>query len=332
MAQANQSLKCFVASAFGHDDVDAVYDQVIMPVLSNLGIRALRVDRVEHNDDIDDKILALIGDCDFCIADLTYARPSVYFEAGRVTGLGKPVIYTARSDHFRDQPDDDAGNLRVHFDLQMKNVIAWARPSTVVQKALTSRIRLVTRPLIAERRSRETEELERKRFNESSLHDRVAELRKLARSALRSADYVVLSDVYFPGTVAFRLLDNRSETVVVYIAQSFTKRDLQFLMSSIALSKTWSMMIKKAGVSAPSLHACDVICVSAQPIPVSRVLDVRRSFSVAESGSVYRETAALERPKRATALHTLCPKSFQAFRQMMTQHCAELGQLGPFSA
>jgi nucleoside 2-deoxyribosyltransferase len=52
-------------------------------------IEPLRVDQIEHNDDIDDKIIELIKKCDFCIADLTYARPSVYYEAGYVYGLKK---------------------------------------------------------------------------------------------------------------------------------------------------------------------------------------------------------------------------------------------------
>jgi hypothetical protein len=131
-------LKCFVASAFGQDDVDQLYTKAIRPVFKDLGVEPLRVDHVEHNDDIDDKMFALLEQCDLCLTDLTYARPSAYFEAGYADGSGRPVIYTARSDHFRAVDSDPAGNLRIHFDLQMKNVISWVGPAAAAYKQLKS--------------------------------------------------------------------------------------------------------------------------------------------------------------------------------------------------
>src|SRR5215472_9716952 len=52
--------------------------------------------RLEHNDDIDKRIMKEIKACDFAIADLTYARPSVYFEAGFAQ---RSVPVTSRKDH-----------------------------------------------------------------------------------------------------------------------------------------------------------------------------------------------------------------------------------------
>lgn len=141
-------MNCFIASAFDHDDIDAIYDEVICPVLAELRIRPLRVDRVEHNDDIDKRIFQLLDQSQLCIADLTHARPSVYYEAGYAFGTGKPVIYLARSDHFRSHPDDPAGNLRVHFDLQMKNIIQWTEPNETLKKRLRSRLQHVLRPIL----------------------------------------------------------------------------------------------------------------------------------------------------------------------------------------
>ena len=65
-----------MASAFGRDDVDHVYTKLIKPTLRSLDVDAFRVDRVEHNEDIDNKLFELLDSADFCIADLTYARPS----------------------------------------------------------------------------------------------------------------------------------------------------------------------------------------------------------------------------------------------------------------
>lgn len=131
-----RQLKCFIASAFGKKDVDAIYSKVVKPVLLQKKITPIRVDQVEHNDDIDDKILKSIDECDFCIADLTYARPSAYYEAGRVHGLRKPVIFLARYDHFDHQEGDDLGNYRIHFDLQMKNIIQWSNPTQTLKKKI----------------------------------------------------------------------------------------------------------------------------------------------------------------------------------------------------
>jgi nucleoside 2-deoxyribosyltransferase len=138
-------LKCFVASAFGYKDVDAIYDRAVRPVLKELSIGVYRVDRDNHNDDIDDRIFAMLDDSDLCIADLTYARPSVYYEAGYAFGGDKPVVYIARQDHLDRAAND---NRRVHFDLQMKNIIAWTAPDQAFKSKLQRRIELVTAPLI----------------------------------------------------------------------------------------------------------------------------------------------------------------------------------------
>ena len=73
------------------------------------------VDRIEHNDNIDTRIISQTEAADLVIADLTYARPSVYFEAGYAQ-RAIPVIFTARSDHFTERDNDPNGNRHVHFD------------------------------------------------------------------------------------------------------------------------------------------------------------------------------------------------------------------------
>jgi nucleoside 2-deoxyribosyltransferase len=113
-------------------------------------IKAYRVDQIEYNDDIDNKIIELLLKCDICIADLTYSRPSVYYEAGYFTGLIKSVIYIARRDHFSPKTEDIYGNFKIHFDLQMKNIIQWSSTSRTdtFKRKLLSRLRLVSKPLI----------------------------------------------------------------------------------------------------------------------------------------------------------------------------------------
>ena len=80
-------LRCFVAMAFGQKDTDAIF-RALRKTLGPLGVNAQRVDRIEHNDNIDTRIISEIEAADLVIADLTYARPSVYFEAGYAHLLG----------------------------------------------------------------------------------------------------------------------------------------------------------------------------------------------------------------------------------------------------
>ena len=145
-----KKISCFVACAFGKDDVDEIYQNAVLSALQSMEIKPYRVDQIEHNDDIDDKIIELILKCDICIADLTYARPSVYYEAGYFKGLGKPVIFIARKDHFSPKTEDVYGNFKIHFDLQMKNIIQWSSTKRVdtFKGKLLSRLKLVLKPLL----------------------------------------------------------------------------------------------------------------------------------------------------------------------------------------
>jgi nucleoside 2-deoxyribosyltransferase len=180
---------CFVASALDRANVDAIYDKSIKPVLRELGIRCTRVDRVEHNDDIDDKIFALMEAADFCIADLTYARPSIYYEAGYMLGRGKPVIYTARNDHFFARDSDPHGNLRVHFDLQMKNIIPWSAATNAFGSKLKRRVSKVVAPVVKARRTTQDHLQHEQAFAKESISVQLGLLRRFAGGILRARGF-----------------------------------------------------------------------------------------------------------------------------------------------
>jgi nucleoside 2-deoxyribosyltransferase len=143
-----RKLNCFIASAFGHQDVNSIFERGISITLKELNINCHRVDKINHNDKIDKKILQLIDQCDFGIVDLTFARPSVYYEAGLLEGQKKPVIFISKSDHFRPKIDDEYGNFKIHFDLVTKNIIPWTTPNQQFKKLLKARVKLVTRPIV----------------------------------------------------------------------------------------------------------------------------------------------------------------------------------------
>jgi hypothetical protein len=104
----------FVAMYF-HDDLGPVFSDAIRPALAQLGYEAERVDRREHNNRIDDEIVARIRASRFVLADFTGHRGGVYFEAGFAHGLGKPVIFSVRADDLEN----------AHFDTRHFNHIKW---------------------------------------------------------------------------------------------------------------------------------------------------------------------------------------------------------------
>jgi nucleoside 2-deoxyribosyltransferase len=261
-------LSAFVASALGHADVDRVYRHAISPVLRKLHIGPVRVDLLNYNEDIDDKILQLIKDCDICIADLTYARPSVYYEAGYASALGKPVIYIVRRDHFHPNADDIQGNLRVHFDLQMKNIIPWSAPNDAFKRTLKGRARMVTRPLLAALKKRESDQWEELEFTKRPITERVSTLRKTAWSLLRSRRFS-LPKAWQPtkATVMCSRIEKRVfQTVLFYAADSVTQRRLH----DVLLWRDW----KGAGKTVVSAehHAVLASMGKISPRMVSRVL------------------------------------------------------------
>lgn len=167
--------------AFEHDDTDSIFEQM-KRTLGEVGVSLRRVDRIEHNDDIDDRMILEIKQADFVIADLTYARPSVYFEAGYAQGRPVPVVYTARKDHFRQRGDDSYENFRVHFDLQMRNIIAWARPGDALfARRLKTRVKKVISPILKQKLMDAEAKHREGSFKDLALKDQLDLLRRTAR-------------------------------------------------------------------------------------------------------------------------------------------------------
>jgi hypothetical protein len=113
--RAPDSTQCFVAMWFTDEMMD-VYDNIIAPAILDAGYKPHRVDLREHNEKIDDEIIAQIRQSRFILADFTGHRGGVYFEAGFAKGLNLEVIWTCS--------EDDLENL--HFDIRQYNCITWS--------------------------------------------------------------------------------------------------------------------------------------------------------------------------------------------------------------
>lgn len=80
----------------GRHEFDDVHD-AIKEAATRCGIQAERVDEPQSTDRITDRILESLRQAEYVIADLTEAKPNVYFEAGYAHALGKTPIYIARA-------------------------------------------------------------------------------------------------------------------------------------------------------------------------------------------------------------------------------------------
>jgi hypothetical protein len=131
----------FVAMWFA-DEMAAAYAEGIEAAVRETGLSPMRIDRKEHDNKIDDEIVAEIRRSRLVICDFTCGtaetsngkvavpRGGVYYEAGFAQGLGIPVIWCVRHDQI-DQ---------VHFDTRQFNHIVWKDPEDL-RRRLVNRVR-----------------------------------------------------------------------------------------------------------------------------------------------------------------------------------------------
>lgn len=221
-----------MACAFEKDDVDEIYKNVILPILKSMKIKPYRVDKIEHNDDIDDKIIELLLKCDICIADLTYSRPSVYYEAGYFAGLKKSVIYIARRDHFSPKTEDISGNFKIHFDLQMKNIIPWSSTSrtNTFNKKLLSRLRLISKPLIQRIEKEHKQERAQSDFSKLSQKEKELEIESQLIKFLNKESWIrnKVKETRYYNKVYTKVTNKFINYIIPFITSSATKEYLRF--------------------------------------------------------------------------------------------------------
>ena len=128
------SLRAFVAMWLD-ESMGQVWNDAIKPGIEKAGYEAVRIDRKEHVNKIDDEIIAELRRARFVVADFTHgadgARGGVYYEAGFAHGRGVTVIFSCRKDAVD----------KVHFDTRQYNHIVWeAEKLDEFRDRLTKRI------------------------------------------------------------------------------------------------------------------------------------------------------------------------------------------------
>ena len=114
IAEANAA---FIIMAFGDQNPNFL---PVVDIQSSIkrgceaaGVRAHRVDELEHSGPITNLILEQIKSHRFLISDLTHERQNVYYEVGYAHGIQKEVILTAQT------------GTTIHFDIATYNVIFY---------------------------------------------------------------------------------------------------------------------------------------------------------------------------------------------------------------
>lgn len=121
----SDSNQVFIAMSFD-STLDSVFESGIAPAVEGCGYEVLRIDRVEHNQKICEKIEAAIRSSRFIVADFTLNRAGVYYEAGLARGLGLQVVWTVRNE----QKDIES----LHFDTRQYNHLRWDNPQDLQDK------------------------------------------------------------------------------------------------------------------------------------------------------------------------------------------------------
>lgn len=129
---SSDSKTAFVAMWFD-DDMKDIFEKGIKPAIEQAGYLPFKIDLYQHNNQIDDEIIASIRRSHFMVADFTQgkdgARGNVYFEAGFAKGLGIEVIFTCK----------DGDESKLHFDTRQYNHLRWKNAEDF-RKQLLARI------------------------------------------------------------------------------------------------------------------------------------------------------------------------------------------------
>jgi hypothetical protein len=124
-----QSAIGFIAMWF-HDSMDLAF-AAIQRGIGEAGYTPHRIDQKQHNNKIDDEIIAGIRRSKFLVADFTGQRGGVYFEAGFAKGLELEVIWLCREDEVK----------QLHFDTRQYSHIPW-QPDLLPHLAKTLKDRI----------------------------------------------------------------------------------------------------------------------------------------------------------------------------------------------
>jgi hypothetical protein len=113
--------ECFVVCPLGEEGTDIrrqsdqVFRHIIEPICKEKGYTAIRCDKIQNVDKIDQTIIEKLKSADLVIADLSTTNPNAFFELGYRSALSKPLIHIAKEGEIL--PFDVAGIRTIFYTL-----------------------------------------------------------------------------------------------------------------------------------------------------------------------------------------------------------------------
>lgn len=262
--------------ALGKPDIDQLYKRALRPTLTANGhIRPFRVDLSNRNEPIDEQIYANMNASDIGVADLTYSRPSVYYEAGYLRGQAKSVIFTCRKDHLdRSQQAQHLKEiLRVHFDLEQESIIPWTSPTDLTfRQRLRRRLTVVTEPLMRRLNSENAQKASERSFAELPIANRCEAIRALAKKVLARKGAYIQQGGYEVYSLSPKSRPCRA--LIVAVKNKYSKTDLSFYRPRrLVLSNVLLPFRTK-------IKEVHLVLASLEKLPISRLEDQHRRFHV----------------------------------------------------
>jgi hypothetical protein len=129
------SKRIFLALEFSGEANKIIDDIFKKTVRENTGYDLQTVADVEHNNLIDDQIIAEINRSVAIVSDFTDGNRGAYYEAGYAHGQGKELIFLCKKSILEGSEKD----RKPHFDVSHRNFIVWA-DSIDLQEKLIRRI------------------------------------------------------------------------------------------------------------------------------------------------------------------------------------------------
>jgi hypothetical protein len=132
--------KCFIICPIGKPDseirkrADIVFENLIKPAFSELGIEPVRADHIELPGLITKHVTDYLCEAPLVLADLTGNNPNVFYELGIRHTLGKPAIHIV--DAHEILPFDLKGMRTIIFDYKNDEGIEEARKEVLRQARL----------------------------------------------------------------------------------------------------------------------------------------------------------------------------------------------------
>lgn len=114
--EGENSKSCFIAMSF--DPEVPGLREAIKVALERTGYEPVIINEknIASDQTLPDAIIAAIRKSKFCIADFSFHKNGVYFEAGFAIGLGRPVIYICERKEFE----------KTHFDVKQLQHILYS--------------------------------------------------------------------------------------------------------------------------------------------------------------------------------------------------------------